>query len=243
MRLLREVLSCAVDVSNVDISEPTSAGVPETRAPSTIGEPGDALVEDLRRRLEEAGMPVVAGLPAADRPLDLAIGDPLEPGRYLVAVELDGPGYAACRSVRLRDRFRAESFEHAGWTYLRVSAMDLFCDPLGEVDRIRDAWRAAGGLPATVIRSVALPRSPAVRGPWPSRVSTGLPVSAYSPEELDAVGRWVASDGRTRSRDQLSLEIRISLGLPSDDLRTLEAVAAAAARVTDRRSVSPSGRV
>jgi hypothetical protein len=240
MRLLRDVLSRAVDAAEVAVpGSPVDTGSQPARR---VGEPADALVEDLRRRLEESGMPVVAGLPAADRPLDLAIGDPLEPGRYLVAVELDGPGYAACRSVRQRDRFRAESFERAGWRYLRVSAMDLFCDPIGEVDRIRDAWRAAGGLPATVVPSVALPKSPAVRGPWPSQISTGLPVSTYSARELDAVGRWVSSDGRTRSRDQLAIEIRTSLGLPADDLRTLEAVAEAAARVTDRLTVAPGGR-
>jgi hypothetical protein len=242
MRLLREVLSFAVDAAEIGTPESSLLDAPAAPSPMTVGEPGDALIEDLRRRLEEAGMPVAAGLAAADRPLDLAIGDPLVPGRYLVAVELDGPGYAACRSVRLRDRLRAESFERAGWTYLRVSAMDLFCDPVGEVDRIRDAWRAAGGLPTTVVPSVALPRSPTVRGPWPSRVSTGLPVSTYSSEELDAVGRWVSSDGRTRSRDQLATEIRTSLGLPADDLRTLEAVAAAAARVTDRLTLAPGGR-
>lgn len=241
MQMLRDLLGTAVLAAEGDLPGAVATAPPvPSQDPEPDGPPADALVADLRRRLEEAGIPVRTGLPAADRPLDLAVGDPLEPGRHLVAIELDGPGYAACRSVRLRDRHRGESFERAGWTYLRVSAMDLFCDPAGEVERIRDAWRAAGGLPARVVPSVVLPKPPVVRGPWPAQVSSGLPVTAYSPDELDAVGRWVVSDGRSRSRDQIATEIRAGLGLPSGDLRAVEAVSAAAARVADGLTPAPT---
>ncbi len=222
MRMLREVLWAATLGP-----APAGAGVAGADAPVLP----DPLVADLRRRLEEAGMPVESGVAAADRPLDLAVGDPLEPGRRLVAVELDGPQYAACPSARLRDRGRAQAFERAGWTYLRVSAMDLFCDPAGEVERIRDAWRAAGGLPATVVPAAVLPRPPVVRGAWPTWVVTGLPVSAYSAEELDAVAWWVVSDGVGRPRERVAAEVRSALGLPTAQTRVEAAVGAAAERV------------
>lgn len=194
------------------------------------GEP-DALVADLRERLRAVGMPVQAGFPAPDRPLDLAVGDPLEPGRMLLAIDLDGPGYASCRSVRLRDRLRAQSFERAGWSYLRVVAMDLFCDPEGEVERIQDAWRAAGGLPASVVPSRVLPPPPPpTRYPWPSHVAPGLPISAYTPRELDAVASWVVSDGAVRSPEQVAAEVRKALGFAHREPRVDAAVGAASRR-------------
>jgi hypothetical protein len=201
----------------------------------------DALVADLRERLRAVGMPVHAGFAAPDRPLDLAVGDPLEPGRMLLAVDLDGPGYAACRSVRWRDRMRAQGFERAGWSYLRVAAMDLFCDPDGEVERIQDAWRAAGGLPASVVPSRVVPLPPPSRGPWPEQVAPGLPISAYTPRELDSVARWVVSDGAVRSPEQVAAEVRAALGFAHREPRVDAAVGAASRRalaaavgVTDR---------
>ncbi len=226
MRMLRQILAGA---DRVCVEPGAGGGAPDGGAP-------DALVADLRRRLEESGMPVSGGIAAPDRPLDLAVGDPLEPGRKLVAVEFDGPAYASCRSVRVRDRQRARAFERAGWTYLRMSAMDLFCDPAGEVERIRDAWRAAGGLPASVVPSIVLPQPPAVRGQWPERVATGLPVSAYTDGELDAVAWWVVSDGVLRSRAEVGMEIRTSLGFAPGEARVEAAVDAAAERVVNALS-------
>ena len=43
--------------------------------------------------------------------LDLAVEDPRRPHRMLVAVETDGPGYAAMRSTRDRDRLRIEQLQ------------------------------------------------------------------------------------------------------------------------------------
>lgn len=201
------------------------------------GQP-DALVADLRERLRAVGMPVQAGFPAPDRPLDLAVGDPLEPGRMLLAIDLDGPSYAACRSVRLRDRLRAQSFERAGWSYLRVSAMDLFCDPEGEVERIQDAWRAAGGLPASVVPSRVVPVAPATRRPWPDHVAPGLPISAYTPRELDAVAGWVVSDGAVRSPEQVAAEVRRALGFAHREPRVDAAVGAASRRALQSAAVA-----
>jgi hypothetical protein len=203
------------------------------------GQP-DALVADLRERLRAVGMPVQAGFPAPDRPLDLAVGDPLEPGRMLLAIDLDGPGYAACRSVRLRDRLRAQSFERAGWSYLRVSAMDLFCDPEGEVERIQDAWRAAGGLPASVVPSRVVPVAPVSRRPWPEHVAPGLPISAYTSRELDAVAGWVVSDGAVRSPEQVAAEVRAALGFAHREPRLDAAVGAASRRAL--QAAAPAGR-
>ena len=107
--------------------------------PPRPGPAPNALVADLKARLEIAGMPVQACVGDPDWPIDLVLSDPQQLDRKLLAVDLDGPGYAA-HGLRERDRQRRERLERAGWAYCRVSAMDVFSDPDAEVDRVRRAW-------------------------------------------------------------------------------------------------------
>ncbi len=219
-RMLREVLAAAGGASG----------------PETVGDAGgpaaapqDALVADLCSRLVAAGMPVVPRVAAPDWPLDIAVLDAMVPGRRLLAVELDGPAYARCPSLRLRDRQRRQAWERAGWVHVRVAAMDLFCDPEAEVERIHDAWRAAGGLPAVIVPADVLPQLPPVRAPFPD-VATGLPPSAYGAGELEAVAGWVVSDGVRRADEEVASVVREALGIVERGGRT-DAEIAAAVRV------------
>ena len=60
-------------------------------------------------------------------------------GRLVLAVESDGPQYAAMRTTRDRDRLRAEQLERLGWRHLRVWSTDVFRDPARDVARILEA--------------------------------------------------------------------------------------------------------
>lgn len=227
-RMLREVLGFA-GRSGITGADPTRPGLLGLeRSPR----PPDALVEDLCSRLSAVGMPVLGNLPAPDWPLDIAVLDGLVPGRGLLAVEVDGPAYAGCPSVRFRDRQRRQAWERAGWVHVRVAAMDLFCDPDAEVERIHDAWRAAGGLPASVVPADVLPVV-AVRDPFPD-VATGLPPSAYGPTELEAVATWVVSDGVQRADEEVAHSVREALGIVERGGRTDLLVAAAVRAVNPR---------
>jgi hypothetical protein len=222
-RLLRDVLAVAAD--------PRARGDHTARLAAGTAEP-DALVADLARRLRDAGLPVAAGLPAPDRPLDLAVADAADPTRMLLAVDVDVPAHAAIPSADLRERQRRAGFERSGWRYLRVAAMDLFCDPEREVERIRQAWRAAGGspLPAPVTPLTGLPAQPRNRSPWPD-VSPGRPAGAYPERELDAVARWVLSDGVARSPEDLVAQMRDALQIARSGERADAALVASARRV------------
>jgi hypothetical protein len=127
-RLLRDVLLAAGGRGAA------SAG----RSPSAV----DGLVAELRDRLATAGLPVHARVGDGAWPLDIAVADPRVPGRMLVAVDLDGPAFAS-RPTRERERQRPERWERAGWTYCKVSALDLYRDAALEVQRIREAWERA----------------------------------------------------------------------------------------------------
>jgi hypothetical protein len=61
----------------------------------------------------------------------------------IVAVESDGPGYAAMRSTRDRDRLRAEQLGRLGWEHVRVWSTDLFRDPARDVARVVAAAQRA----------------------------------------------------------------------------------------------------
>ena len=223
-RLLREVLEVAAD--------PHARGDHDARVGLTAAAEPDALVADLARRLRDHGLPVATGLPAPDRPLDLAVADAAEPARMLLAVDVDVPAHAAIPSADLRERQRRAGFERSGWRYLRVAAMDLFCDPEREVERIRQAWRAAGGSPAPAPATpvAGVPVQPRNRSPWPD-VTPGRPAGAYPERELDAVARWVLSDGVPRSADQVVAEVRDALAIVSSGERAEAALVAAARRV------------
>jgi hypothetical protein len=96
----------------------------------------DPLRQDLAARLRHAGLTVHEDYGTARHRIDLVVEDPWHRGRGLVAVETDGPRYAARRSTRDRDRLRPEQLERLGWEHLRVWSTDLFRDPAREISRI-----------------------------------------------------------------------------------------------------------
>ncbi|HYJ76712.1 MAG TPA: AAA family ATPase [Kineosporiaceae bacterium] len=225
-RLLRDLLEVATDPGLRGDHDARLALAPEPAGPTGP----DHLVADLARRLREAGLPVATSLPAPDRPLDLAVGDGADPGRMLLAVDVDVPAHAGLNPADVRERQRRAAFERSGWRYLRVAAMDLFCDPEREVARIRQAWRAAGGAPAAVTPVAGVPHQPRNRAPWPD-VTPGRAIGAYGERELDAVARWVLSDGVPRTPDALAAELRDALQIDQHGERAEATMAAAARRV------------
>jgi hypothetical protein len=240
-QMLHDVLAAAADPRlRGDHLDPFDYDHLELDRPvPSVGDPGrlsadgaDALVVDLRERLEAVGLSVTLSPPVPDWPLALTVADPDTPGRRVLAVDVDGRDPAACSSLTLRERSRRESFERTGWTYLRVSAMDLFCDPASEVDRIRNAWRAAGGGTAVPQPTGPIVGRPRLRGPFP-QVAPGRPVTEYGDDELEAVATWVLTDGVARTPDELATTVREALHLPRRGLQVEVAVGGAARRVLD----------
>ncbi|MDQ2783113.1 MAG: DNA helicase, partial [Actinomycetota bacterium] len=113
---------------------------------------GDPLLADLADRLRREGLVVAEGLGIGPRTIDLAVADPHDECRWLVAVEGDRPGYAAGLGTRERDRLWAQELRRRGWRHVRVWSTDLYRDPAREVARVVAATRtlgspAAAGLP------------------------------------------------------------------------------------------------
>ena len=123
--------------SPVAKAEPAPADPPGSGEDPDRQRPGlDALLEDFALRLEADGLVIERSVPVGATsfdedsvvpPIDIAVRDE-DSGRRL-AVESDGPSYAALGSVRERDRMRAERLARLGWDHLRVWSIDIFRDP------------------------------------------------------------------------------------------------------------------
>ena len=140
--MLRDFLSYAAGGPLPGVA--ASAAADGSGAPDAVPTPaaagtGSVVLADLARRLRRHGLVVHEDVGSSADPVDLAIEDPARKGRMVLAVESDGPQYAAMRTTRDRDRLRAEQLERLGWRHLRVWSTDVFRDPARDVSRILEA--------------------------------------------------------------------------------------------------------
>jgi hypothetical protein len=251
-RLLRDLLA-ACEAAAQPAGPAREDAAASAAGPDTSGAPTepDALLQDLASRLRAQGLRVAQRYGRSGSGIDLAVGE--EGGPLLVAVEGDGPAYAAVASTRDRDRLRVEHLQRLGWTHLRIWTTDVFRDPAREVARVvsvvraaaaRDRQRRAGAVrPSPVAdwarvrwdgdRAVVAPSAqPAVLSGTRPSVPTGRPIEEYSPEQLDDVVRWICADTLARTDEQVAALARQHLGFVRRGARVDAALAAAIARVT-----------
>ena len=158
----------------------TTAGAPRTGQAG--GAPGgaDPLRAEFARRLRDTGLVVHEGYGSAGHPIDLAVEDPDHPGHVLVAVETDGPAYAAMRSTRDRDRLRGEQLGRLGWMHVRVWSTDLFRDPARDVSRVHAAVQQAVASRAAAVPVAADPTTPDPTTPDPTTPDPSVPARTTS---------------------------------------------------------------
>ena len=71
--------------------------------------------------------------------VDIAVVDPVRPGRYLLGIECDGASYHSSRSARERDKIRERHLQNLGWTLHRIWSTDWFQNPERELNRAVEA--------------------------------------------------------------------------------------------------------
>jgi len=86
--------------------------------------------------LHQAGFESEAQVGVAGFFIDIAVKDPVKPGRYLMGIECDGATYHSAKSARDRDRLRQEVLERLGWRIRRIWSTDWFSNPKGELEPI-----------------------------------------------------------------------------------------------------------
>jgi very-short-patch-repair endonuclease len=100
--------------------------------------------------------------------IDIAVVDPLQPGRFLVGIECDGASYHSARSARDRDRLRDQVLKNLNWTIHHVWSTDWFKHKGRELERVIQVIENAKGsrtAPAPIFfedsNSIARETSPA----------------------------------------------------------------------------------
>ena len=190
---------------------------------------------DILRRLQAAGLDVTPQYGVGSYRLDFAVRHPARPGEFVLAVEADGAAYHSGVVARERDRLRQQALEARGWSFVRIWSTDYFRDPEQQIARVVDAYRAVlDGQPSAPkpARTAALPAAPArpARGPRP-RVEDGLPIGAYSDEDLEDMVRWVCSDDLVRTHDEIYDLVKYELGFQRNGKNIQERISAAVRRV------------
>lgn len=84
--------------------------------------------DSIAMSLRDRGLVVDEQVGASEYRIDLAIRDPRENNRYVMAVECDGATYHHTKTARDRDVLRQEVLESQGWKIYRVWSTDWFRD-------------------------------------------------------------------------------------------------------------------
>ncbi|MFT3699520.1 MAG: DUF3320 domain-containing protein [Kofleriaceae bacterium] len=135
---------------DIDADAPAAArGVAELLAfardgaPVVEQEPASAVTAAIARALEGRGWSVRHRVGSGSAAVELAVVDPDDPTKYVLAIEHDGIAYAEADGTRERDRLRTQQLEAMGWRTHRVWVLDWWMDPERETSRAHGAIVAA----------------------------------------------------------------------------------------------------
>ena len=189
--------------------------------------------------LREERFEVVRGLGEGASRVDLAVVDPIDPGRYCLGLLCDGPSYAASRSARDRDRIRPSVLRGLGWRLARCWSPDWWHDPercvadvLGAIEGSGDRPPNREGLskPATIDRDDGGDAGgPEVAAPPPYTIAQLKIEAGVDPAELpaDRLGGWVAEVVREEGpvhESEVARRIAEAVGLKRRAGRSKEAI-------------------
>lgn len=142
--------------------------------------------------LAENGCEVHRQIGCAGYRLDLAVPDPVHPGRYVLGIECDGEGYHSSRVARDRDRLRQQVLEGLGWKIYRVWSTDWYLRPKESKEKLLEAVKNAVKQAKLQAKSEPEPEVPVINEPsaWvelanrsPAGKSSGSPANLISPED------------------------------------------------------------
>lgn len=168
VRALEAFLEHAAEQGEPELADRT--GRPEAAFPAAVHD-----------TLREAGYEVHTEVGTGGFRLDLAVVDPEDPGRYLLGIELDGPGYHGAKVARERDRLRRQVLEERGWNLHRVWSTDWYRSPATAQRRLVETVEAAEAGPRATRISARGRRGPTA-DQRPDDAGTEAPDDDQGPE-------------------------------------------------------------
>ena len=203
--------------------------------------------KDVYDALTANGIPLVPQYGVSKYRIDFAAVHPKQPGRYVLAIECDGASYHSEPTARDRDRLRQEHLEALGWRFHRIWSTDWFMNRQAEIERAVQAyWGAVRACDEE--RRVGEPATGEAVGRAGGRNPSGEPaggrragtvpniplrqhITEYSAAELDSLMRWLLSDGRPHTDQELIRAAMEELGFRRRGKRIDEALKRALERV------------
>jgi very-short-patch-repair endonuclease len=188
-------------------------------------EPMNDFEADVFDALCAKGIEMVPQVGCSKFRIDLAACHPTQSGRFVLAIECDGATYHSSYTARDRDRLRQQQLENLGWIFHRIWSTDWFMRRDEEVERAVAAFQRAvvasdQPKPTKSLQPVAV----ATEQPAPvptmecsGRSSLNPPIRVrgsideYTAFELQELLRWVKSDGKLRTNDELADEMFAAL--------------------------------
>jgi very-short-patch-repair endonuclease len=203
---------------------------------------------DVRDTLARRGLKLTAQYGTSGYWLDYAVQHPVQPGRYVLAIECDGASYHSSESARDRDRLRQEQLERLGWRFHRIWSSEWFHNKDRCVDKVLAAYELAVAaldrtdneetddaarvrrtinektrpLPAAVEDAGVAPQAARTQPRPPLR--RGLQMTDYSQSQLVRMIRWIESDDRLRTEEELLEETMRELGFQKRGSRIVTAI-------------------
>jgi very-short-patch-repair endonuclease len=184
---------------------------------------------DVMNALTSRGMKIVPQVGASKYRIDLVVQDPDQPGKFLLAIECDGAMYHSSPTARDRDRLRQQHLEALGWKFHRIWSTDWFLMREREVERALQAYKVALQRSAKASIPAEKPSMSAELRPKPIDFRTARPaiperenIDAYTLNELVRLIRWIKSDGRLRTDEEILTEAVQELGFKRRGIRIEE---------------------
>jgi len=114
--------------------------------------------------------------------LDLAVPDPVHPGRYVLGIECDGVSYYSLHVARDRDRLRQQVLEGLGWKIYRVWSTDWYLHPKESREKLLEAVKEAVKQAKVQARSETEPEVSRINEPsaWAGPVNRSFARRYYS---------------------------------------------------------------
>jgi very-short-patch-repair endonuclease len=197
----------------------------------------DEFEQSVFDELKRQGLNLVGQVGSSRYRIDMVAMHPVKPGRFVLAIECDGASYHSAPTARDRDRLRQQQLEALGWRFHRIWSTDWFLRRDDEVQRALKAFASAvehaDALDnhAVPIKSESAPESTRVidspaarsRDPRPP-VTAGKDIDEYTPAELQRLVRWVLSDGRLATDEEIITELTQELGFHRKGSRIVAAL-------------------
>jgi very-short-patch-repair endonuclease len=193
--------------------------------------------------LSGQGLKLVPQVGASNYRIDMVAEHPEKPGRFVLAIECDGASYHSSYTARDRDRLRQQQLENLGWRFHRIWSTDWLVRKEDEVKRTLVAFEEAVKFADRVDydpsslngdssgraklhtngRSAQTEAQAQPRQPRPL-IPVKPSVIQYNMRELAELIKWISSDGKLRTDEEIVSEMVSTLGFARRGVRIESAI-------------------